>query len=112
MKILLLSSPVVQQDFDRIARLPNLGLASLAAHVKDLCTIHVADIHGMKNYREYVRKIVNSYDLVGFTAMSFQYQEALSWPASQRSQVQRRSLADTIQHLHVRRSAKARMQSS
>ena len=31
MKILLLSSPVVQLDFDRIARLPNLGLASLAA---------------------------------------------------------------------------------
>lgn len=77
MKILLLSSPVVQPDFDRIARLPNLGLVSLAAHVKDLCTIHVADIHGMKNYREYVRKTVNGYDLVGFTAMSFQYQEAL-----------------------------------
>ena len=33
MKVLLLSSPVVQPDFDRIARLPNLGLASLAAHV-------------------------------------------------------------------------------
>ena len=48
MKILLLSSPVVQPDFDRIARLPNLGLASLAAHVDDLCTVHVADIHGLK----------------------------------------------------------------
>jgi radical SAM superfamily enzyme YgiQ (UPF0313 family) len=78
MKILLLSSPVVQPDFDRIARLPNLGLASLAAHVNDLCTIHVADIHGLKNHRDYVRKIVNGYDLVGLTAMSFQYQEALA----------------------------------
>jgi anaerobic magnesium-protoporphyrin IX monomethyl ester cyclase len=78
MKILLLSSPVVQPDFDRIARLPNLGMASLAAHVDDLCTVHVADIHGMKNHREYVQRIVNGYDLVGLTAMSFQYQESLA----------------------------------
>ncbi len=77
MKILLLSSPVVQLDFDRIARVPNLGLASLAAHVQDLCTVHVADIHGLNNHREYVSKIAHGYDLIGFTAMSFQYQEAL-----------------------------------
>jgi len=77
MKILLLSSPIVQLDFDRIARVPNLGLASLAAHVQDLCTVHVADIHGLKDHREYVRKAVNGYDLVGLTAMSFQYEEAL-----------------------------------
>ena len=81
MKVLLLSSPVVQKDFDRIARLPNLGLASLAAHVDDLCKVHVADIHGMKNHREYVKRIVNGYDLVGLTAMSFQYQEALALAA-------------------------------
>lgn len=74
---MLLSSPVVQKDFDRIARLPNLGLASLAAHAADLCTVEVADIHGMKDHREYVRRMVNGYDLVGITAMSFQYQEAL-----------------------------------
>ncbi len=78
MKTLLLSSPIVQPDFDRIARLPNLGLVSLAAHVNDLCTVHVADIHGMKNHRDFVQKIVNGYDLVGLTAMSFQYQEALA----------------------------------
>ncbi|MDD2834815.1 MAG: radical SAM protein [Methanothrix sp.] len=81
MKILLLSSPIVQLDFDRIARVPNLGLASLAAHVDDLCTVHVADIHGLKNHREYVSRIVNSYDLVGLTAMSFQYNEALALAA-------------------------------
>jgi len=77
MKVLLLSSPVVQPDFDRIARLPNLGLASLAAHVDDLCTVHVADIHGLKGHRDYVEKLAPGYDLVGLTAMSFQYQEAL-----------------------------------
>lgn len=74
---MLLSSPVVQLDFDRIARVPNLGLASLAAHVDDLCTVHVADIHGLKDHRNYVEKTVKGYDLVGITAMSFQYQEAL-----------------------------------
>jgi len=78
MKVLLLSSPVVQPDFDRIARLPNLGLVSLAAHVDDFCIVHVADIHGMKNHRDYVRRVVKGYDLVGLTAMSFQYQEALA----------------------------------
>ena len=78
MKVLLLSSPIVQLDFDRIARLPNLGLASLAAHVDDLCTVHVADIHGLKGYRDYVEKLVPGYDLVGLTAMSFQYHEALA----------------------------------
>ncbi|MDD4651849.1 MAG: radical SAM protein [Methanothrix sp.] len=78
MKVLLLSSPIVQLDFDRIARVPNLGLVSLAAHVDDLCTVHVADIHGLKDHREYVRRIANDYDLVGLTAMSFQYQEALA----------------------------------
>jgi anaerobic magnesium-protoporphyrin IX monomethyl ester cyclase len=78
MKILLLSSPIVQPDFDRIARLPSLGLTSLASHLDDLCTVHVADIHGMKGHREFVRRIVNGYDLVGLTAMSFQYREALA----------------------------------
>lgn len=77
MKVLLISSPVVQKDFDRIARVPNLGLASLAAHVDDLCTVRVADIHGMKDHRDYVQRIVKGYDLVGLTCMSFQYHEAL-----------------------------------
>ncbi|NPV61348.1 MAG: B12-binding domain-containing radical SAM protein [Methanotrichaceae archaeon] len=77
MKVLLLSSPIVQKDFDRIARIPNLGLVSLAAHAADLCTVHVADLHGLKDHRDYLRRIVNDYDLVGLTAMSFQYQEAM-----------------------------------
>jgi radical SAM superfamily enzyme YgiQ (UPF0313 family) len=91
MKILLLSSPVVQLDFDRIARVPNLGLASLAAHVDDLCTVHVADIHGLKNHREYVKRMVNGYDLVGLTAMSFQYNEALALAA-----IAKQSGAETV----------------
>ena len=38
----------------------------------------MADIHGLKDHRAYVKSIVNGYDLVGLTAMSFQYQEALA----------------------------------
>ncbi len=91
MKVLLLSSPIVQKDFDRIARVPNLGLVSLAAHVDDLCTVHVADIHGMKNHRDYIRRIVNGYDLVGLTAMSFQYHQALAL-----AQIAKESGAETI----------------
>jgi len=78
MRVLLLSSPIVQKDFDRIARIPNLGLASLAAHVDDFCTVHVADLHAIKDHREYVRNIVKNYDLVGLSCMSFQYHEALA----------------------------------
>jgi radical SAM superfamily enzyme YgiQ (UPF0313 family) len=78
MRVLLLSSPIVQKDFDRIARIPNLGLVSLAAHVDDLCTIHVADLHGLKDYEDFVRRNVNDYDLVGLSCMSFQYREALN----------------------------------
>lgn len=40
--------------------------------------LNVADIHGLKGYRDYVEKLVPGYDLVGLTAMSFQYQEALA----------------------------------
>ncbi|MBN1324125.1 MAG: B12-binding domain-containing radical SAM protein [Methanotrichaceae archaeon] len=77
MKVLLLSSPVVQPDFDRIARIPSLGLPSIAAHIDDICTVHVADLHSLSQPRDYVTKLAPSYDLVGLTCMSFQYQEAL-----------------------------------
>jgi radical SAM superfamily enzyme YgiQ (UPF0313 family) len=77
MKVLLLSSPVVQRDFDRIARVPNLGLASLAGNAGDLCEVKVADIHALRDPESFVRNVVNGYDIVGLTAMSFQYSYAL-----------------------------------
>jgi len=40
--------------------------------------MHVADIHGLKDHRQYVERLAPGYDLVGLTAMSFQYQEALA----------------------------------
>lgn len=81
MRVLLLSSPIVQPDFDRIARIPDLGLVSLAAAVDDLCDVHVADIHGIKDPDGFVERHVNRYDLIGLTAMSFQYARALELAA-------------------------------
>jgi len=78
MKVLLLSSPVVQPDFDRIARIPNYGLVSIAGNIDDICTVHVADIHALKKPEEYVSKILkDGYDLVGLSCMSFQYHAML-----------------------------------
>jgi anaerobic magnesium-protoporphyrin IX monomethyl ester cyclase len=82
MKVLLLASPVVQPDFDRIARLPNYGLASIAGNIDDLCTVHVADLHALKDPKGYVSQILRrNYDLVGLTSMSFQYHVMLELAA-------------------------------
>ncbi len=78
MKVLLLSSPVVQPDFDRIARIPNYGLVSIAGNIDDLCTVHVADIHALKDPKDYLaRTLRRGYDLVGLSCMSFQYHAML-----------------------------------
>lgn len=78
MKVLLLSSPVVQPDFDRIARIPSYGLASIAGNVDDLCTVEVADLHGTKRPREFLEGVLRKgYDLVGLSCMSFQYHAVL-----------------------------------
>jgi anaerobic magnesium-protoporphyrin IX monomethyl ester cyclase len=78
MKVLLLSSPVVQPDFDRIAKIPSYGLASIAGNVDDLCTVAVADLHGTKRPMEFLEGVLrNGYDLVGLSCMSFQYHAML-----------------------------------
>ena len=78
MKVLLLSSPVVQPDFDRIARIPNYGLVSIAGNVDDICDVHVADLHAVKRPKDYLEGILrNGYDLVGLSCMSFQYHAML-----------------------------------
>jgi len=74
MKVLLLSSPVVQPDFDRIARIPNYGLVSIAGNVDDICDVDVADLHAAKRPKEYLEGVLKrGYDLVGLSCMSFQY---------------------------------------
>jgi anaerobic magnesium-protoporphyrin IX monomethyl ester cyclase len=78
MKVLLLSSPVVQPDFDRIARIPNYGLVSIAGNVDDICDVDVADLHAVKRPKEYLEGVLKrGYDLVGLSCMSFQYHAML-----------------------------------
>ena len=78
MKVLLLSSPTVQPDFDRIARIPNYGLVSIAGNIDDICTVHVADLHALKDPCGYLaRLLLEGYDLVGMSCMSFQYHATL-----------------------------------
>ncbi|MCL7412925.1 MAG: B12-binding domain-containing radical SAM protein [ANME-2 cluster archaeon] len=81
MEILLFSSPTVQPDFDLIARVPNLGIASIAGCINDICSVHVADVHGLKkkDHLAYLERSIKKYqpDLVGLSCMSFQYSDAL-----------------------------------
>lgn len=71
MRALLLASPDVQPDFDFMAKVPNLGIASLAGNTT--YDVDVADLILKKDPAGYVRKIAGRYDLVGFSCMSFQY---------------------------------------
>lgn len=72
MRALLLGSPDVQPDFDFMARIPNLGIVSIAGNTD--YDVDVADLILKRGRHEkYVKKIANRYDLVGFSCMSFQY---------------------------------------
>ena len=69
--------------FNRLTKIPSLNLASLAANVDEgLCEIKIADLVVKdKNPEKELLKILNNYqpDIVGLTAMSFQYQTALNF---------------------------------
>ncbi|GAB4316679.1 MAG: radical SAM protein [Bacteroidales bacterium] len=80
MKILLVGNPRTVKGFNRLTKLPSLNLASLAAHLPDGVEVKVADlVLFQKNAENKLSEIVKGYqpDLVGFTAMSFQYATAL-----------------------------------
>jgi len=77
MNVLLFNSPTVLPDFDFIARLPNLGIVSIAGNLD--CDVHVADLHAARNWRRFVVRSMKKYspDVVGISAMSFQIGDAL-----------------------------------
>lgn len=82
MKALLVGNPRTVKGFNRMTKVPSLNLASLAANVnKDECEVKIADLvlHD-RNPGVHLLKILESWkpDIVGFTAMSFQYRTALS----------------------------------
>jgi radical SAM superfamily enzyme YgiQ (UPF0313 family) len=67
--------------FNRLTKLPSLNLASLASNVDEgIAEIKLADLVLMQRHSgQVLQKILNDFkpDVVGFTAMSFQYQTAL-----------------------------------
>ncbi len=81
MRVLLLGSPVVLPDFDFVGRAPNLGIASIAGNINDICEVKIADLNVLKQkeVEPFLLKTLGSFkpDLVGFSCMSFQYQRSL-----------------------------------
>jgi radical SAM superfamily enzyme YgiQ (UPF0313 family) len=67
--------------FNRLTKIPSLNLASLAANVDEgLCEIKIADLVVQdKNPHKALKSVLNEFrpDVVGFTAMSFQFQIAM-----------------------------------
>jgi radical SAM superfamily enzyme YgiQ (UPF0313 family) len=81
MKVLLVGNPKTVNGFNRLTRAPSLNLASLAANVDEgLCEVKIADlvVH-YKNPGKALLQALSDFQpqVVGFTAMSFQYQTAL-----------------------------------
>lgn len=80
-KVLLVSTQRALMGFDLYARIPNLGLNSLAANVdQELFDVKVIDlICAGKKPIDYLKSTLDYYqpDAVGISAMSFQYSTAL-----------------------------------
>lgn len=82
MRSLLFAMPDVISGFDLLARLPNLGMASIAGNVdENLCEVKVCDLVAVKgNIKDYVKRLITSYKphLVGLSCMTFQHTSALA----------------------------------
>ncbi len=78
MKILLLAMPDASNNFFRMIKMPNLGLCSIAAHLKDhhVKILDLVLVH--KRIRVSLQKILREFepDIVGVSSMSFQFQSA------------------------------------
>jgi radical SAM superfamily enzyme YgiQ (UPF0313 family) len=81
LKVLLVGNPKTVMGFNRLTKIPSLNLASIAANLDDgLCEVKIADLVVKdKNPTKSLLEILKQYnpDVVGLTAMSFQYQTAL-----------------------------------
>lgn len=78
MRVLLLGMPDVASCFDRVMRIPNLGIASVAANI-DGADVNILDLvlHSQnvtKTVVECLEKL--QPDVVGLSAMTFQYDTA------------------------------------
>jgi len=80
MRVLLFSMPDSSWGFDRICKIPNLGISSLAGNLDDDVKIGIVDLVLVKKkFHKYVQKFVKSFqpDIVGLSCMTFQYPTAI-----------------------------------
>src|SRR2546426_1980169 len=78
MRLLLLAMPDTASSLDRVMKFPNLGLCSIAAQVPEH-EVRILDlVLRPRDVRRRVLAEVATYqpDLIGFSAMSFQYETA------------------------------------
>src|SRR5437870_13836013 len=78
MRVLLLAMPDTASSLDRVMKFPNLGLCSLAAQVPEH-EVRILDLvlHPRGARRRVLEEVAAFQpDLVGYSAMSFQYETA------------------------------------
>lgn len=78
LRVLLMAMPDVASAFDRVMRIPNLAIASLAANISN-AEVHTLDLvlHSRAVGKAVRRSIEQTRpDLVGLSAMTFQYATA------------------------------------
>lgn len=74
-KVLLVANQRTLLGFNRWAKVPNLGLSSIAANLnKDICEVKIIDLVVAKNPDKIFSDTINTYrpEIVGFSAMIFQ----------------------------------------
>ena len=80
MKILLLAMPDAANNFHRIIKVPNLGLCSIAAHLKqhEVKIVDLVLVH--RNIRSWLQDFLTDFqpEVVGISSMSFQYDSAVT----------------------------------
>ncbi len=75
LKILLVANQRTLLGFNRLAKIPNLGLNSIAANLnKEICDVKIIDLVIAKNPDKIFYETINKYkpDIVGFSSMIFQ----------------------------------------
>ena len=78
MKILLIAMPDTVSALDAVMKIPNLGICSLAGNLDGHTVKSVDLVFHNRNIRRYLEGILNDFqpDMIGLSAMSYQYNSA------------------------------------
>jgi radical SAM superfamily enzyme YgiQ (UPF0313 family) len=79
MRILLIAMPNVMAGFDRVGRIPNLGLTSMAGNLTG-CQVRVVDLVLVRrSIQDFIRTLLGEFapELVGLSCMTFQFRTAM-----------------------------------